>query len=85
LNAGTLHRGIIRGRPRDTEILAAQAKKIEAALAREDVLLMAEASLVKAQDLEALARKSLVADSARLRGITESCVWRDKKKGTSFQ
>jgi hypothetical protein len=59
--------GIIRGRPRDTEILAAQAKKIEANLAREEVLLMAEASLVKAQDLELLAAKSLVADSARLK------------------
>jgi hypothetical protein len=59
--------GIIRGRPRDIEILAAQAKKIEAKLAREEVLLMAEESLVKAQDLEVLARKSLVADSARLK------------------
>jgi len=59
--------GIIRGRPRDTEILAAQAKKIEAKLAREEALLMAEASLVKAQDLEVLAAKSLVADSARLK------------------
>ena len=59
--------GIIRGRPRATEILAAQAKKIEAALEREKVLLMAEASLVKAQDLEVLAAKSLVADSARLK------------------
>ena len=59
--------GIIRGRPRDSEILAAQAKKIEAKLAREEALLMAEASLVKAQDLEVLAAKSLVADSARLK------------------
>ena len=52
---------------RDTEILAAQAKKIEAALEREEVLLRAEASLVKAQDLEVLARKSLATDSARLK------------------
>jgi hypothetical protein len=59
--------GIIRGRPRDTEIMAAQAKKIEANLAREEVLLMAEASLVKAQDLDLLAAKSLVVDSARLK------------------
>ena len=57
--------GLKRGRPRDTKILQVQAKRIEAAFEREEVLLKAEASLVKAEDLEIMARKSLAADSAR--------------------
>jgi hypothetical protein len=57
--------GLLPGRPRNTEILAAQAKKIQAALEREEVLLKAELALIKTEDLELLARRSLAADSAR--------------------
>jgi hypothetical protein len=55
------------GRPRDTGILEAQARRIEAEVARQDALMKAEAAVVKAEDLEVLCRKSLVADSARLK------------------
>jgi hypothetical protein len=55
------------GRPRDIGILEAQARRIEAEVARQDALLAAEAALVKGADLEVLCRKSLVADRARLK------------------
>jgi hypothetical protein len=66
--------GIIRGRPRDTEILAAQARKIEEKLAREEALLVAETALVKAEELEVPARKCLVADSARAKVMVSRLV-----------
>jgi hypothetical protein len=53
------------GRPR--VFYPGRVKAIETALAREETLMLAEASLVKADELEVLARKSLVADSARLK------------------
>jgi hypothetical protein len=53
------------GRPRDTEILQAQARRIEAEVARQDALLAAEAAIVKADELEVMARGSLIRNSER--------------------
>ena len=50
---------------RDPRVEAAKAQRLARRLKREERLMMAEAALVKAEDLEVLARKSLVADSAR--------------------
>jgi hypothetical protein len=52
---------------RDPRVEAAKAERLARPLKREERLMMAEASLVKAEDLEVLARKSLVVDSARLK------------------
>jgi hypothetical protein len=58
-----------RGGRRDPRYQLAKARRIEAKLEREEALMVSEATLVKAEDLEVLARKSLVADSARLKVV----------------
>ena len=54
-----------RGAPRDPRYQAAKAKQLQRKLAKEEERLAQELVLVKAEDLELLARKSLAADSAR--------------------
>jgi hypothetical protein len=55
----------VKGVKRDPRAEAAKAQKLARKLAREEALMVMEASLVKADDLEVLARKSLAGDSAR--------------------
>jgi hypothetical protein len=52
---------------RDLRKEAEKAKRLARKLKREETLMLMEASLLKAEDLEVIARKSLVADSARLK------------------
>ena len=54
-----------KGVKRDLRKEAEKAKRLARKLKREETLMLMEASLVKAEDLEVLARKSLLVDSAR--------------------
>jgi hypothetical protein len=55
----------VKGIKRDPRREAAKARDLAKKLAREETLMVREASLAKAEELEVLARKSLVTESAR--------------------
>jgi len=58
-----------KGVQRDPRAEQRKARRIKAKLAREEALMIVETSLVKAEELEVIARQWLVADSARMKVV----------------
>ena len=58
-----------KGVQRDPRAEQRKARRIKAKLAREEALMIVETSLVKAEELEVIARQCLVADSARMKVV----------------